>query len=111
MYDLGTFLAFTHELVHNELNKPSCAEPFKLIVYARKNSKRLLCGLFCISMKADIEVKEAKMVIAFYKGQGNDGVKVIRVETRREEEKEVIVRREIVSSRWETWNHDNLSHA
>ena len=46
MYDLGTFLAFTHELVHNELNKPSCAEPFKLIAYARKNSKRLLCGLF-----------------------------------------------------------------
>jgi hypothetical protein len=39
-------LAFTHELVHNKLDKPSCAEPFKLVDYARKNSKRLLGGFF-----------------------------------------------------------------
>ena len=49
------------------------------------------------------------MVIAFYKGQGNGGVKVIKVEGGREKEKEVIVRHEIVSSKWKTWNHDNFS--
>jgi hypothetical protein len=52
---------------------------------------------------------EVKMVIAFYKGQGNGGVKVIKVEGGREKEKEVIVRYEIVSSKWKTWNHDNFS--
>jgi hypothetical protein len=49
------------------------------------------------------------MVIAFYEGQGNGGVKVIKVEGGREKEKEVIVRREVVSSKWEKWNHDNFS--
>jgi len=49
------------------------------------------------------------MVIAFYKGQGNDDVKVIKVEGGREREKEVIVRHEVVSSKWKTWNHDNFS--
>ena len=49
------------------------------------------------------------MVIAFYKGQGKGGVKGIKVEGGREEEKEVIVRHEIVSSKWKTWNHDNFS--
>ena len=49
------------------------------------------------------------MVIAFYKGQGNGGVKVIKVEGGREKEKEVMVRHEIVSSKWKTWNHDNFS--
>ena len=53
---------------------------------------------------------EVKMAIAFYKGQGNGGVKVIKVEGGREKEKEVIVRHEIVSSKWKTWNHDNCSH-
>ncbi len=42
---------------------------------------------------------EVKMEIAFYKGQGNGGVKVIKVEGGREKEKEVIVRHEIVSSK------------
>jgi hypothetical protein len=51
---------------------------------------------------------EVKMVVAFYKGQGNDDVKEIKVEGAREKEKEVIVRHEIVSSKWKTWNHDNL---
>jgi len=49
------------------------------------------------------------MVIALYKGQGNGGVNVIKVEGGREKEKEVIVRHEIVSSKWKTWNHDNFS--
>ncbi len=52
---------------------------------------------------------EIKMVIAFYKRQGNDGVKVIKVEGGREKEKEVIVRHEIVSSKRKTWNHDDFS--
>jgi hypothetical protein len=52
---------------------------------------------------------EVKMVIPFYKGQGKGGVKGIKVEGEREKEREVIVRREIVSSKWKTWNHDNFS--
>jgi len=38
---------------------------------------------------------EIKMLIAPYKGQGNGGVKVIKVEGEREKEKEVIVRYEV----------------
>ena len=49
------------------------------------------------------------MVIAFYKGQGNGGVKVIKVKGGREKEKEVVVRHEIVSSKWKTWNGDDFS--
>jgi len=49
------------------------------------------------------------MVIAFYKWQGNGGVEVTKVEGGREKEKEVIVRHEIVSSKWKKWNHDNFS--
>ncbi len=48
------------------------------------------------------------MVNAFYKGYRNGGVEEIKVEGGREKEKEVIVRHEIVSSKWKTWNHDNL---
>jgi hypothetical protein len=51
------------------------------MAYARKNSKRLLCGLFCISTKAEMEVG---MVTAFYKGHANGGVKEIKVEGGRE---------------------------
>jgi len=43
------------------------------------------------------------------RGQGDGGVKEIKVEVGREKEKEVIVRHKIVSSKWKTWNHDNLS--
>lgn len=49
------------------------------------------------------------MVIAFYKGQGKGVVKVIKVEGGREEEKEVIVHHEVVSSKWKRWNHNNFS--
>ena len=49
------------------------------------------------------------MVIAFYKGQGKGGVRVIKVEGGREKEKEVIVRHEVVSSKWKAWNDDNFS--
>jgi hypothetical protein len=40
------FLAFKVKLAYSDSNKLSCTEPFRLIAYARKNSKRLLCGLF-----------------------------------------------------------------
>jgi hypothetical protein len=50
------------------------------------------------------------MVITLDKEQGKGGLKVIKVEGVREKEKEVIVRREIVSSKWKRWNHDNFSH-
>jgi hypothetical protein len=50
-------------------------------------------------MKADMEVE---MVTAFYKGHGTGGVKEIKAEGGREKEKEVIVRHEIVSSKWKT---------
>ncbi len=53
---------------------------------------------------------EIKTVIAFYKRKGNGGVKVIKVEGGREKEKEVIVRHEIVSSKWKTWNYYSFSH-
>ena len=49
------------------------------------------------------------MVIAPYKGQGNGGVEKIKVEGGREEEKEVVVRHEDISSKWKKWNYDNLS--
>jgi hypothetical protein len=52
---------------------------------------------------------EVKMAIASNKRQGSDGVKVTKVEGGREEEKELIVRQEVISSRWKTWNHDTFS--
>jgi hypothetical protein len=52
---------------------------------------------------------EVKMVIAFYKGRTNGGEKVIKIEGGREKEKEVIVRREVVSSKWKTWSYDDFS--
>jgi hypothetical protein len=57
-------------------------------------------------MKAD---REVKMVIILDKGKGKGGVKEIKVEGRREKEKEVIVRREIVSLKWKKWSYDNFS--
>ena len=50
------------------------------------------------------------MVIGCYKRQGSRCVKEIKVEGEREKEKEVIVRHEIVSLKWKTWNYDNFSH-
>ena len=49
------------------------------------------------------------MVNAFYKRQGNGSVKEIKVEGEREKEKEVIVRHEIVSSKWKKWNYNDFS--
>ncbi len=49
------------------------------------------------------------MVISSYKKQGKVDTKVIEVEDGTEEEKEVVVRHEVVSSKWKLWNHDTLS--
>jgi len=98
-------LAFTHELVHNESNKPSCAEPFKLTAHARKNSKRLLCGLFLWPIKAN---KEAKMVMT-HEGQWKGDVKIIKVEAKRDEGKEVLVRHKIVPPKRKTWSYESFS--
>ena len=49
------------------------------------------------------------MANAFYKRQGNGSVKEIKVKGEREEEKEVIVRHEIVSSKWKKWNYNDFS--
>ena len=49
------------------------------------------------------------MIITLDKGQGNGGLKKIKVEGAREKEKEVIVRHKIVSSKWKTWNYGNFS--
>ena len=49
------------------------------------------------------------MVNAFYKRQGNGSVKEVKVEGEREKQKEVIVRHEIVSSKWKKWNYNNFS--
>ena len=49
------------------------------------------------------------MVIALDKSQGNAGVKVIKVEGGKEKEEELIVRHEVVSSRWKPWNHGHFS--
>jgi hypothetical protein len=61
---------------------------------------------FFYRMKAGMEVK---MATALYEGQTKGGVNVIKVEGGREKEKEVIVRHEIVASKWKTWNYDNFS--
>jgi hypothetical protein len=44
-----------------------------------------------------------------YKSPGNGDVKIIKLEGGREKEKEVIVRHEVVSSKWKTWSYDNFS--
>ncbi len=61
-------------------------------------------GFFYGEIRVDSEVN---MTIRLLKGQGK--MKEIKVEGRREKEKEVIVGHEIVSSKWKTWNHENFS--
>jgi hypothetical protein len=44
-----------------------------------------------------------------YEGKGNADVKQIKVEGEWEKEKEVIVRHEVVSPKWEMWNYEDFS--
>ena len=98
-------LAFTYELVHHRYDKPSCAEPFKLIAFARKNSKRLLCGLFYGIMKANTEAKMAMTD----EGQGKGDMKIINVEAQGGRGREVMVRHEMIPPKRKTWSYENVS--
>jgi hypothetical protein len=103
---LNNFLAFKCKLAYNKNQRTSCTEPFRLIAHARKNSKRLLRGLFYVGIKADLEVK---MMITLKKGMPNGDVKKIKIEGKGDKEKEVNVRHETVPSKWKTWNHEDFS--
>jgi hypothetical protein len=70
---------------------------------------RTLNDFFAGFFYAGIRARQEVVMVGTYKGQGNSDVKVIKVESGREKEKEVIVRHEIVSSKWKTWNHNNFS--
>jgi CxxC-x17-CxxC domain-containing protein len=50
--------------------QPSCAEPFRLTVCARKNSKRLLCGLFYDRAKEDLGNERLPLPILFFRRRG-----------------------------------------
>jgi hypothetical protein len=61
-------------------------------------------GFFYGQIRVDLEVN---MATPLQKAQ--ERVKEIKVEGKSEKEKEVIVRRKIVSPKWKTWNDDNFS--
>ena len=48
------------------------------------------------------------MIITLDKGQGNGGLKQIKVEGVREKEKEGIVHHKMVSSKWKKWNYGDF---
>jgi hypothetical protein len=60
-------------------------------------------------MSAGKLARRFKMVITLDKRQGKGGTKEIKVEGGKEKEKEVIVRCEILSSKWKTWSYENFS--
>jgi hypothetical protein len=60
-------------------------------------------GFFYGQIRVNLEVNIA---IPLQKGQGK--VREIKVEGEREREKEVIVRHEIVFSKWKKWNDGNF---
>jgi len=60
-------------------------------------------GFFYGQIRVNLEVNIA---IPLQKGQGK--VREIKVEGEREKEKEVIVRHEIVFSKWKKWNDGNF---
>jgi hypothetical protein len=70
---------------------------------------RTLNDFFAGFFYADIRGRQEITMVITRKWQGNDDVKKIEVEGGREKEKEVIVRQEVVSSKWKRWNHDNFS--
>ncbi len=68
---------------------------------------RTLNDFFAGFFYAGIRARQEVAMVITGKGQGNDDVKKFEVGGHRE--KEVIVRHEVVSSKWKTWNHDNFS--
>jgi len=69
---------------------------------------RTLNDFFAGFFYADIRARQEVGMVIMCKGQGNGGMKKIKVEGGREKEKEVIVRHEIVSSKRKTWNDDDF---
>ncbi len=94
------FLAFERKLTYNKL-QISCKEPFRFIAYARKNSKRLLSGFFYGGIRAR---QEAKKAIILQKGHENGGLKKIKLEGEKDEEKEVIIRHQTAPMKWKAWS-------
>jgi hypothetical protein len=70
---------------------------------------RTLNSFFAGFFYTGIETRQEAGRGIMCRGQGNGGVKVIKVEGRREKEKEVIVCHEVVSSKWKMWSHDIFS--
>jgi len=70
---------------------------------------RTLNDFFAGFFYADIRVRQEADMAITWKSQRNGHVKKIKVEGGGGKEKEVIVRHEIVSSKWKAWNRDNFS--
>ena len=70
---------------------------------------RTLNDFFAGFFYADIRVRQEADTAITWKSQRNGYVRKIKVEDGGGKEKEVIVRHEIVSSKWKTWNHDKVS--
>lgn len=69
---------------------------------------RTLNDFFAGFFYAGIRARQEVGMVITCKGQWNGDMKKIKVEGGREKEKEVVIRHEVVSSKWETWNHDNF---
>ena len=65
-------------------------------------------GFFMGEMKGNLQLE---MEFTFRKshGTGLGEVKTIKVEEKRDEEKEVMVRYGIVPPKWKTWNYEDFS--
>jgi len=48
-------------------------------------------------------------MVMTYEGQGKGGVKIIKVEAKGDDGKEVLVRHEIVPPKRKTWSYENVS--
>jgi hypothetical protein len=77
----------------------SCTEPFRLTEYARKNSRRLLCGLFLRRNKPLLEVKMAitrqgdrRKGVRRQSGRRKGDIKKIKIGGESDKEQEVTVR-------------------
>ena len=51
------------------------------------------------------------MRIPLDRGKRKGGVKFVKVEGEREEEKEILIRHEMVFPKWKRWSHEKFSRA
>jgi hypothetical protein len=63
---------------------------------------------------AEIELgRRVKMTIILQKGQGNGGLKKVKLEEKRDEEREVIIRHQTTPMKWKAWSwqvlHENAA--